>query len=344
MSLSPCPTTIRRWIRTLVPAACLLALAGTAAAQQFEDTTYVPRVARPAFTARHPIVMIDQAHHNHFSMASFYRTFAHLLEEDGLRVIPGAQAFSPLLLKVCDVLVVADASSTVDLLGTTARDPAFRPSECDAVRDWVDQGGSLLLIADHAPFASAMDSLAVRFGVDQGKGYAVDTRRVDPETGNVGCILFTRAQHMIGEHAITRGRDKSERIDRVATFSGQSLLGPPGSEGFLVLSPSSADIPFTSDSRRVADREAYRKADTTSVVKTPGAIPAVGRFQGVAFARGKGRVVVLGEAAIFGSQFVVGIDARRMGRDTLRIGINRTDLDNQQLALNIIHWLTRVLN
>jgi len=333
--------------RTLLFALLLLAVAAAPARsqRQVEDTTFVPKVTRPAFTGSQPIVMIDQAHRNQFTMKGAYRAFASLLSQDGLRVIPGVQAFSPQLLKVCQVLVVADAVGTLELKAPSARESAFQIRECDVLRDWVKAGGSLLLIADHAPFGSAMDSLAVRFGVDFGKGYTVDTRRVDPETGNMGCIFFTRALGLLGDHAITRGRDKTERIDRVATFTGQSLTGPPGSTGLLVLSPSASDLPLTPDARREATPEARRKADTVSVVNTPGAVTAVGRFQGLAFGFGKGRVVVLGEAAMFSSQFVLGADARRMGKDRLRIGLNRPDLDdNQQFALNVLRWLARELN
>jgi hypothetical protein len=288
--------------------------------------------------------MIDEAHWNQFTMKGSYRAFASLLTQDGLRVIPGVQPFSPELLRTCEVLVVADAIGSQEPLSPSARLSAFPIQECDAVRDWVKQGGSLLLIADHAPYGSAMDSLAVRFGVDMGKGTTVDTRRVDPETGNIGCVLFTRALGLLGDHAITRGRDKTERIDRVATFTGQSLVGPPGSTGLLVLSPSAADLPFSPDARHEASPEARRRADTTSVVTTPGAVTAVGRFQGVAFGFGRGRVVVLGDAAMFGSQFVLGRDALQRGKERLRIGLNRPDLDNQQFALNILRWLARELN
>jgi len=332
--------------RTLLFAWLLLAVATAPARsqQQVEDTTFVPKVAKPAFTGRHPVVMIDEAHGNHVTRNGLYRAFANLLSQDGLTVISGGQAFSPQLLKACQVLVVVDALSTKDLNGPAARANAIQISECDVVRAWVKGGGSLLLIADHAPFASAMDSLAVRFGVDMGKSYTVDTRRVDPETGNIGCVLFTRALGLLGDHAITRGRDKTERIDRVATFTGQSLVGPPGSTGLLVLSPSAADLPFSPDARHEASPEARRRADTTSVVTTPGAVTAVGRFQGVAFGFGRGRVVVLGDAAMFGSQFVLGRDALQRGKERLRIGLNRPDLDNQQFALNILRWLARELN
>ena len=158
--------------RTLLFALLLLAVATAPARsqQQVEDTTFVPKVAKPAFTGRHPVVMIDEAHGNHFTRNGLYRAFASLLSQDGLNVISGGQAFSPQLLKACQVLVVADALGTKDLNGPAARANAIRIPECDVVRDWVKEGGSLLLIADHAPFASAMDSLAVRFGVDHGQG------------------------------------------------------------------------------------------------------------------------------------------------------------------------------
>ncbi len=330
--------------RTLTLLLGLLAGAFPARAQQqVDDTGYLPRVADPAFRQRHPVVLVDAAHHDAFTADGQYRGLAALLRADGLGVESGRQPVSPALLKTCEVLVVADASPTDDVMSAFARAPAFRRTECDAVRDWVREGGGLLLIADHSPFASAMDSLATRFGVDMGKGMTVDARRVDKEIGNPGCILFTRDFDGIGDHPITRGRNGAERIRRVATFTGQSLQGPPGSTALLVLGPSSSDLPTSPDARRVADPRALRLADTTSSVKTAGAIPAVGRSQALAFRYGKGRVVVLGDAAMFGAQFVTGIPAKRMGRDSLRIGMNRPDLDNQQLALNVVRWLARAL-
>jgi hypothetical protein len=334
--------------RTLVPA-LLFALAAAAApaarAQvQVPDSTYAPRVARPAFTTRRPVVMVDEAHHNHFTARGFYRGLTALLEADGMRVVPGAQPFSPSLLRSCDVLVVANALGAARADVPAARHSAFRPAECDAVRDWVRAGGSLLLVADPAPYASAMDSLARRFGVDMAKGYALDTRRVDPEMNNQGCILHRRDQGALGDHAILRGRGRAERVDRVVAFSGQSLTGPPGSRGLLELGPSAWDVPFTPDARRETDPRLRAKADTTSVPRAPGSAPAMGRFQGVAFAFGRGRVVALGEGSMLSAQFLLGDEALRRGRDRLRIGLNRPDLDNEKFALNTLRWLARALD
>lgn len=332
--------------RTFVPA-LLLALAAVPAARaqvQVPDSTYVPTVARPAFTKRHPVVMVDEAHHNHFTAGGYYRGLAALLEADGLRVVPGTQPFSPALLRTCDVLVVAGALGDARAGVPAARNSAFRPAECDAVRDWVREGGSLLLVADPAPYASAMDSLGRRFGVEMGKAFVLDTRRVDAEMNNQGCIAHRRDQGALGDHAILRGRNRDERVDHVVAFSGQSLTGPPGSRGLLVLGRSSWDVPFTPDARRETDPRLRARADTSSVPMTPGSAPAMGRFQGVAFAFGKGRVVALGEGSMLSAQFLLGPEALRRGRDRLRIGLNRPDLDNEKFALNVLRWLGRALD
>ena len=130
----------------------------------------------------------------------------------------------------------------------------------------------------------------------------------------------------------------------MATFSGQSLAGPPGSRGLLKLGRSAWDVPFTSDARRETDPRLRAKADTTSVPRTPGSAPAMGRFQGLAFPYGRGRVVVLADGAMLSAQWIVGDEARRRGKDHLRIGLNRADLDNQQFALNVVRWLGRALD
>ncbi|MBI5710279.1 MAG: hypothetical protein HZC42_08260 [Candidatus Eisenbacteria bacterium] len=74
------------------------------------------------------------------------------------------------------------------------------------------------------------------------------------------------------------------------------------------------------------------------------AVPAKGRAQVVAFTFGHERIVVAGDAAMFGAQFAVGPDAKRMKKDALRLGMNRPDLDNQELALNIARWLVGALD
>ena len=165
-----------------------------------------------------------------------------------------------------------------------AANPAFTDAECDAVRDWVKDGGALLFITDHAPFGSAAECLAKRFGVSMSKGATSDPANSE---GGDTCLVFTRQNHLLGDHPITRGRDDSERVNRVQTFTGTSLKGPEGSVPILKLADTAVDHSFDDDKP----------------------VSAAGRAQGMAFSFGKGRVVVIGEAAELSAQ-VVGLDEK----------------------------------
>ncbi|HEY6867767.1 MAG TPA: DUF4350 domain-containing protein [Candidatus Eisenbacteria bacterium] len=302
--------------------------AGPARAQQVADSTFDTRVARPAYTATHPRVLFDEAHRNFHTTTGRYRPFAELISNDGYRVTPNAAPFSARVLDRCEVLVIANAAGAGWDSDSGVVQPAFMSDECDAVRDWVRGGGSLLLIADHAPFGTSAQALAQRFGVSMSTGYTIDSTHADPESRQPGNLVYSRDNGLLGDHAITRGRDSTESIRRVIAFTGQSLAGPAGSVAFMKLGDQALDLPLRT----------FAAARSWSMARSA-ATPAAGRAQGVAFAFGKGRVVVLGEAAMLSAQMIV-----MPGRPTLRMGMNRAGIDNRQLALNIMHWLSGALN
>lgn len=307
---------------TTVPAAVagLLLLAAPAAAQQVADTTYDTRVERPAFTARHPRVRIDEAHSNFHTADGRYRVLADLLRNDGCRVDRGTMPFSAAALEGCDVLVISNALGAEHMASPLAERPAFTDAECDAVRDWVSGGGALLLIADHAPMGAAARPLAERFGVNMRNSYAFDSTR--SPGGNRGLIEFRPGAGLPADHPIALGRDSTERLGLVVSFTGQTLAGPPGSAAILEMSDHAVDqlVGFGQAGRGVPP-ERLR--------------PAAGRAQGVAFEFGRGRVVVLGEAAM--------LSAWLAGPRGARMGMNMPGIDNRQFALSVVRWLTRAL-
>jgi len=61
--------------------------------------------------------------------------------------------------------------------------------------------------------------------------------------------------------------------------------------------------------------------------------PAAGWAQGIVLEFGRGRAVVLGEAGMLRAQ---------RDRSGL-VGMNVPGYDNRQLALNIMHWLSRAI-
>ncbi|HKR02463.1 MAG TPA: hypothetical protein VJT09_17430 [Pyrinomonadaceae bacterium] len=322
-------------------------------AQQEADAGFDAKVARPAYTRKHPRVLFDEAHFNFHTTTGRYKPFADLIGNDGYAVVANKEKFQKKVLEGYDLLVIANALGAETQASPGSDKPAFTEEECDAVREWVRAGGSLLLIADHAPFGSAAEALAKRFGVDMSKGYAVDMEVYDREDGNTNrsFLVFSRDNHLLQEHPITQGRDATERVSRVVTFTGQSLKGPEGSVAFLKLSDTARDRqPPSKDSEAVTvDRlpNGQQLPPGVTARGRPAAGPpvsAAGRAQGIALTFGKGRVVVLGEAAMLSAQKVTGVAAQLMGKDEIRLGMNRPGLDNRQLALNIMHWLSRLLN
>ena len=274
---------------------------------QQADPDFDTKVARPAYATEHPRVLFDEAHHNFHTAGGRYKPFADLITHDGYKVIPNTEKFTRESLARGDVLIIANALGAEGMGQPGASESAFTDAECDAVRDWVRAGGSLLLITDHAPFGSAAESLAKRVGVDMSKGFTSDPSNSE---GGDSMLVFTRKNDLLGDHPITQGRDDSERIRRVQTFTGQSLKGPAGSVAILKLADTAVD----------------EGEDGKST-------PAAGRAQGIAFTFGSGRVVVLGEAAELSAQVAGGE----------RFGMNVPGLDNRQMALNLMHWLSGLL-
>ena len=176
------------------------------------------------------------------------------------------------------------------------------------------KGGSLLLITDHLPFGYASANLAERFGVEMSGGYTWDEANSPKEFDHPGIIVFTRKNGTLADHPITQGRDTTERINRIIAWQGQSLKGPKGSEAFLKLAATAID------------RE--------SLLYSAQVVSAAGRAQGIALKFGTGRVIVIGEAAMLSAQLG--------GKQ--KIGMNYPGIDNRQLALNIMHWLSGLLN
>ena len=197
---------------TLALAAAAALAAIPARAQQGPDTTWTPTIARPAYASNGPRVGIDEAHLNFHTATGNYRPFATLLRADGYRVISNTARFTRESLAAFDVLVVANARGGTGLEAMFA--PAFTEEECDAVREWVRGGGSLLLIADHAPFGTAAEPLSLRFGVGMSKGWTFDTTPGTAAEDNRSFLRYDRENGLLGTHPILQERDAGERVSR----------------------------------------------------------------------------------------------------------------------------------
>ena len=300
--------------RILTTLVVLLLVSQITAAQQRPDPDFNVAVEKPAYTKNFPRVLFDEAHNNFHTSTGRYKPFADLIANDGYHVVRNRKPFTRPALDTFKVLVIANALGAEDMEDDGADRSAFTDEECDAVRDWVQAGGALLLIADHAPFGGAAENLGKRFQIEMSKGYTLDPANSFAE-GRPGSLLFSRENKLLVDHPITRGRNANEAIKRVFTFTGQSLKGPKDSAAFMMLADTAKD-------------RANQTADTE--------ISAAGRAQGLALKFGKGRVVVMGEAAMLSAQLA--------GAENRPMGMNVPGSDNRQLALNIMHWLSGVLS
>jgi hypothetical protein len=301
--------TLLRLIAVLTFTAAAICLLSSAFGQQVADPNFQPKVAHPTFTQKHPRVLFDEAHHNFHTAGGRYKPFAELITADGYRVTSNKEKFSNSLLRGYDILVISNA------LGEERGLSAFTDDECDVVRNWVQAGGSLLLISDHTPFGAAARILSMRFGVEMSTAYTGDRSYYDKSVlDELGQLVFTRKNHLLTDNAITNGRNRAERINRVITFTGQSLSIPKDTIAFLKLSDTAFDVMPTDQKKEIS---------------------AANRAQGVALKFKKGRVIILGEAAMLSAQL--------SAKEQKPMGMNYPNIDNQQLALNIMHWLSKKL-
>lgn len=295
--------------RLAITICATIVLVTLAYAQHLVDPHFDSRVEKPAYSKNFPRVLFDEAHYNFDTINNRYKPFADLMFNDGYHFAVNRQPFSKESLKTFKVLIITNALGAEDIDDEHAGSPAFSEAECDAVIEWLRGGGSLLFIAGNEPFRTAAESLAKKLGVEMIKAPLTNSGNTDPASS---VKVFTRENQSLADHPTTNGRDDTERVKRVMSFSGPSLKGPTGSDAFLRLIDTPADA-----------TEAEKKPAPTALA------------QGLAFRLGKGRVVVLGDSAMLSAQMT--------GKEKRMFGMNSPDADNKQLALNIMHWLSGLL-
>ncbi|HKI88267.1 MAG TPA: DUF4350 domain-containing protein [Draconibacterium sp.] len=287
--------------------------AGLTFSQQVADTTYNPIIHNPEYQlGKGPVIFIDEGHHNFHTKEGRYKAFAILLERDGYKVEAYKGALVKNKLSKCKILVISNALNEKNVTNWVLPTPsAFTDEEIKIVKEWVTEGGSLFLIADHMPMAGAAKNLAAAFEFNFYNGFALDT------ISKSGPAIFKRSDATLAENEITNGRNAGERVTRVASFTGQAFKLPEDAtpilkfnENFKIFLPDTA-WQFNKKTKR---------------------IEVDGWSQGAYKKYGKGKVVVFGEAAMFSAQLA--------GPQKIKAGMNtEVAKENYQLLLNIIHWL-----
>ena len=300
----------------ILPAAILILSLGLVSAQQVNDPDADVSVAHPAFPQKDgPVVAIDSGHSNFHTIDGRYQPFASVLRNDGFRVVDSKSPFTGDSLSAFKVLVISNALPAALVKDwSLPATSAFSPAEIEALNAWVTGGGSLLLIADHRPFAGSARDLAAAFGFRFVDGVV--------ERDPLGQRdIFTLADGSLHEDVVTRGRDAGSAVTSLQTFTGSAFQAPPAARPIIVLPAG-----YMSHECLLPCRGTVSETNVG------------GYLQGAVMPLGKGRIAVFGEAAMFSAQIVKG------SNPPFRGGFNAKSAEqNKQFILNLMEWLAGTL-
>ena len=331
---------------TAVFAALAVFAVGVADAQQVADSLFLPAIANPAYApGEGPVVLVDEGHFNVHVVEGSDVAFLEFLRRDGYRVRRSRSPFNRDTLNTGQILVIpfplaernrirGDSTNFFNPDSTNFDLPnpsAFSAEEITAVRDWVEDGGSLLLVSDHMPVPGAVEELAMAFGIHFSNGHARDCPLPSDETscGSLDRGPFRRSDGSLANHPITDGRIPAERIDSVRTLGASafhSVTDNVDLEPLLVYRPGAISLEPTVN--RVFTPETPR-------------VPVEGWFQGAALRFGEGRAVFVGEGGMFFGEL------RWLGMRTEDHEYGEPSPGAEQgfqFLLNVLHWLSGLLD
>lgn len=302
---------IIKWFKYSI-SSCILCCSCIAMSQQEVDTLLVPQIVNPYYkTSQGPTVYIDEIHNNFHTKDGRFKPFSTLLERDGYTV-KSLTTYD--VLNEAEVLVISNAIHTNNI--RSWQQPihdAFSSEDIRILKNWVEEGGRLLIIADHMPFSGATNSLANAFGFDFCDGFAqLSMPENEPD-------LFSEENKRLLVSKITDGT-YGKSITSVTTFTGSSFQIPEKAIGILK---------FKKGDECLQPEIAWRFDDDTPSKDLKNS------YQGAIVDFGKGKLAVFGEAAQFTAQTIT----NEVG--TFHVGFNsETAPNNVDFIRNLMLWLS----
>jgi hypothetical protein len=297
-----------------------------------DDRSYSPRL-RPAYKKAGPQVLLDEGHQN----ASWNEGFFRLATKDGYRVHRSNEKLTADRLRNVTILVIMNPGDDGAVQSPLSPPAAFTEDEAVAVREWIYNGGALLYAFD--VFANRTDPLLAKLGVEFDHGNLTDLQSQRSDLSSV----FS-GENLLSSHKIITGRSPEEQVKSVVMGGIRAIGEKPQDAVSLVFCSEAATISpdFLETLRRKEAAKAIPVKQTGQPENAPahnvpvGIVPAPHAPIAVAFSLGKGRVVVLGNSGALEARIFHSAE----GASPQAIGL--TEADNQQFALNVIHWLSRL--
>lgn len=286
--------------------------------QQVPDLGFAYANEMPAFApGTGPQIIVSTTNSEYVKRGSL-DPLARLAQSDGFVVarqsgdLAAALAANPAILIIGNPFI-----DSYDQFPAMTPPSAFSAAEIEAVRMWVEGGGALLLLADHAPFGGGSSDLALAFGFQFLNGHTANEAAAQAGDRRVN-IEFTPDNGLASDHPVTDGATGRAIIKRYQAFGGQSFIPPAGARPLLTI-PQGWSAIFT-----------YRIRD--EVASAP-RIDASGMSQGSTLEYGKGRIAAFAEAGGFSAQILDGKD---------KFGFNTPQgAQNPEFILSTLRWLAR---
>lgn len=273
--------------------------------QQKIDESFIPNIQKPMYgLGEGPLILIDESHNNFHTKDGLYKPFSELMLADGYNV-ESLTLLTEENLERAKILVISNAMPENYKKNTSA----FKDEGVKLIEKWVKSGGSLLFIADHMPCPEASIKLSKAFDLKFYNCYALDTTKNDFD-------YFSTQNGTLLNCIITQGRDQSEIVNSVVSFTGQA---------FDIPNHAVPVLKFASNYVMAFPKRPWQFDEQTKYESI------ANQVQGAILQHEEGRVAVFGEAAMFTAQ---------ISGNGIPVGFTFPKAEqNEQFALNIIHWL-----
>ena len=296
--------------------AFMLSLSAASFAQMLNDSSFDASITRPKYKRQSgPHILIDAGHHNFIVEMGLIKPFVDLAGNDGYKITIDSAKFSPDYLAKYQLILITPAmpfkfGSKKDIVDEIT----FTNQELVAIKEWVSNGGSLIILSEHAPIDKSMTPLLNTFGIQSSVGAVFDPINCDTtiklplfET----ILKFTSGNGLLNRnHPITIGTKKKEAVQNIETYTGSALKGP----NYTTI---------------------FKLGATASIRKWNGISPkGEGDSQGLAGRFGKGKIMAMGDCNGFTAMYV------NTGGKRFYAGMQVEEYDWRQFVLNTIHWLS----
>jgi hypothetical protein len=270
------------------------------------------------------VIAFDEGHNNIIEDYSLFGLMEEYLSAAGFVVRQHLGTFTLESLDGIHILHIANAVAPENQNNWSLPTPsAFTPEEIEVLYNWVNDGGSLLMVIDHMPFGGSFEDLAGAFDIEVSNGFAVDERFLSGYSnkliGEAGYLVSRRTDGTLVNHPILDDTEPYGRIELLATDAGSAFRLPAHAFSLITFGPNILSL----------EPEVSWEFDSGTARRR-----VTGWSQAGVIEVGKGHVAVLGDNFLFIAPAFL---APPLWDDekSAKFGIH-----NAQFTLNLLHWLS----